>query len=106
MGALNHLLAGGWHWSELPTTLWETSSLQTLRTSQQLGWQESRVLSVLSSSPISVSASARSDKLFYSSGELLGKLWRPGFVLYLGWCVSGFFAVTSTRPSSCAAGRA
>lgn len=39
-------------------------------------------------------------------GELLGELWRPGFVLYFGWWVSDFFAVTNTRPSLCAAGRA
>lgn len=67
MGTPNHPLVGGWHWSELPTMLWETSLLETLAASQQLGWQESRFSFVFSSCPISISAFAHSDKLFYSS---------------------------------------
>lgn len=85
MGAPNHLIAGGWHQSELPTMLWETSLLETMATSQQLGWQESRIPFVLSSSPslyqlyrVQTSCST------HLSGELPGKLWRPGFVLYFG----------------------
>lgn len=66
MGALKHPIAGGQHWSELPTALWETL-LEPLATSQQPGWQESRIPFVLSSSPICISVLTHSDKLFYSS---------------------------------------
>lgn len=86
--------------------LWEGLP-ETLAASWQLGWQEGRIPSVLSSSPISVSALARSDKLFYSSvwgtaGETV-----EAWFYSLFWVVRvRYFAVTNTRASLCAAGRA
>lgn len=99
MGAPNHLIAGGWHQSDLPTMLWEASLLETLATSQQLGWQESRIPFVLSSSPISISALLCSDKLFYSSLWGIARETLEAWFCSLFWVmcqVLGFFLQLKT----------
>lgn len=86
--------------------LWETSLLENPDTSQQLGWQESRIPFVLSSFPISTPALVLSDKLFYWF------IWgTAGKTLYACFCslsdvCQGFLQLKPQGPSFCAARRA